>query len=696
MEYAVQGFRGVFRQADVPELEKVMPNFLARGKDACFDLHGNAYVVTGAKALSALLSNLPRDIYYSYATGRIHCARDNGDFLTINPADGSVIETLGAFAANARFRYADWPQTSVVYVTDGTNYRKCNAAGTVTNVGGLGIGTALIAHKNTIFAVQPGANKNQVAPSALNDPETFSSVDILKFTERGDGVTAMAEVNGVLQVHKQGGIFAVFGEAFAGTAKDVQVRPVPSNRGAISANGVWSEDGLVYFVGYDGLYRGNGTQVERIGRALDGVLNDIWGTVPTVASVTFFSPLWGPDAGSRYILYFWQDADSGRYHMWRYNIDTGDWMELTGFDAYDSFTHSRTQLKTYALGGKVIQFDNVSTLDSTPIVGDITTNVIDLGARTREKLWNWLHHYPCDGNGLNTWIGLDGIYPSLSLVEVTGESALEMPRPCSHLLQVRFSKNGGGQQLASGFVIDAQPDTQRRGRDWGSGRKEAVQWMWDHGASFLRVGSVTLTASQVTATVTHGCTNFPEAVYACQSGFAVNQYVAITNVTRIQFTLTINGFTPLGGEVVYWMAILDGKRFWDSYARGRQNSIVATNKFVNHNLEQTPDAVFIGKSAGANKQVQPDTIDARQMRLVPQAAHPSATLYWMAFKSGSDTYFKSGRATSSPITHGLGTTPSAVFLYPDQATIPTFGVTSFNATQIVYSGTGAYWWVAMK
>jgi len=704
MEFAVQGFRGVFRQTDAPELEKVMPNFLARGRDVCSDLHGNLYVVTGTKALTAALSGSPRDIHYSYATGKIHCARDNGDFLTVDPADGSVIVTAGAFAANARFRYADWPQTSLVYVTDGTNYRKCNAAGTVTDVGGLGIGTELFAHKNTMFSVQPGANKNQVAPSALNDPETFSSVDFLTFSGDGNGVTALVEVNGVLYAHKQAGMSAIFGDAFAGTAKNVQIRPVPVNRGAVAANGVWSEDGLMYFVGYDGLYRGNGSQVERISRSLDGLLNGVWSTPPTKASVTFYSPLWGPDAGNRYVLYLWQDVDTSQDRLWRYNIDTGDWMELSIVDTdtpvaatYDSMVHSRTQLKTYFLGSKVYQADNVSTHDGVAITGDVITNVMDAGTRTSQKLWNWLHEYPCDTNGLSSWIGLDGVFPSLPLAPtVWGESALEMPRPCSHLLQARFAKTGGGQQIVSGFVMAAQVDANRRGRDAGSGRKEAVQWMVDNGASYLRVGSVTLAAAQTTAIVTHGCTDIPEAVYACQAGFAVNQYVTVSTITRTQFTLTVNGYAPVGGEVIYWMAILDGKRFWDSYARGRRNSVAAANKFVQHNLDQTPDAVFIGKASGANKQVRPDTIDGRQFRMVPEAAHPVATVYWMAFKSGTDTYFKSGRATSSPIAHGLGVAPRAAFLYPDQATIPNFGITSVSSTEIVYSGTGAYWWVAVK
>lgn len=696
-ELVIAGFRGIVRQTDSPELEKAQPVFLAGGQNAVMDLYGNAYVMTGFSALSAAFASTPiYNIHYSPAIRRILCSNAAGDLYSVHPTTGAITTVAGAFAANAQLTYGEWPQTARVYISDGTSYKRFDGAALSANIAGLGNGTVLHAHKNHMFAVH-GVTLN---PSTVNDPETFSSGDGIICDEGGDVVTALTTMGGVLHAHKRGTIYQVTGEAFAGTAKDPQRINLNTGRGAVGRFAAWVEDGVEYFIAFDGLYRGNGPESERISKAIDGSLAGIWDGLNVSGAVCPFVPTWGPDAGSRYILFLFSSVSSSDRVLWRYCIDTGDWMRIVmGRDTH-GFAHSSDYARTWFADDKMYQWDNVSTFAGSAISGAIITNPIDAGTRLRDKPWSHLHMNQVDHNDLTVTVGYDGLFPSLATKRASDKSVAELPRFSSHLIQVALAQTGGGRPISSGFSLyydGEKPDNSHRDAAV-SRRRSAVKHMAD--APLIKSGTVTLTAGQATATVTHGMGVAPQSVFACHQGWTGVQLLTLqADPTATSFTIVINGFVPLGGEKIHWFAIVpEARRLFDSYLRGGYGRILsAAAKDVFHNLSVTPGGVFVMKYAGAGSGLVASNVDGRRMTLTPQGGHADAQYRWSVLKQGTtDTWFRAGSASSSPITHGLGATPGAVFLWPNQGTVPNHGITSFSSTQIVYAGSGDYYWAAFQ
>lgn len=706
MEQVIQGFRGLFRQSDSFEMEKVVPNFLAGGYNVVNDLMGNLYIMTGYVKLADLAGNSLTSLHYSPTLNRI-VAYDvaSGDVHLIHPETGVVTTAAAALATNRTVTFADWPATSFVYMSDGSSYKKINADGVVTNLTGvapLGAGIIFV-HKNHMFSAGPatGTSKNHLYPSTLLNPEAFSSTDEIYLDEDGNSINGMSTLGGILQVHKQSTIYTIVGDSFAGSAKDLQVINDKHGAGALFPSGRCSFRGVEYFIGYDGLYRYNGQGVERIGAPLDGLLADKWAAPPTRGNCVPFTPTWGPDNGRKYIFFHFATANDIVARCFRYDISTSDWMEVkAGIENMWSATHSAEHNRTFFATTDVFQFANTSKADGADIAAQAITNPLDGNTRVSDKLWQKVISYPCDHAGLKVFVGLDGLYPTLDVSPDSGQSVADLPKECtSQLISFRFERGAeGGTPLMGGFSVEFEVDPTRDGRSWAFSRKQSVDTHMTYAPLLYgNIADVADGTANQTITISPEMPTTPAAVFVCAANFTVLTQIVVTSFARdyINFTLPAAG---VAGQKVYWVAIMPNtKRLYDSFMRGGTGVIQSVVHEVYHNLDATPQAVFMMKSSNGNFGHGLTDLDARRFKTNPQAAHPRSDMYWMAFRQGStDAYFKCGSASASPIAHGLGTTPRAAIIFPNSNATVNHGINSVSSTELAYTGAGTFYWMVMK
>ena len=701
-------FTGLVRTSDLAEFEEGPPGSLYRAENVCLDLTGKAFVVTGYKAHSAAVTSGPAsNLYYSASIATLLFTNTAGDIYRCDPTTGAlVLVQAAAFTAGARVSWADWPLSNLVYGSDGTNYVEINSSfvyASRTGVAPLGAGTIIHQHKDTMFSVRPpgGSTAVQIVPSTVGDPLAFSTADRFNCQDGGDRITGLSTLNGVLRVHKPYTIWNVFGNTFAGTGKDIQKINTNTGIGAHFANSLCVDGTWEYAICHDGFYRFNESGFEKLTEGIIGKLKDRWYGVPQSGWVSVYRPRWGGDAGRTYIIFSFKDSELIAQHLYKYDTLTGQITEETGYpEVINNFTYSADQLRTFLGGTKIYVFDNVPNRDATSIRGNLVTNVIDYGHKGIMKSVEYLHNLITDYNGVSVYAGVDGLYPTFSLNDYidSNNTVVEVPEKVlgGVLNQFRWEKTGGGQPLTNGALLQFNPYGPRQGRSFSRSRADAVQAMMEV-APLIRSGSTTTVNGQTTYTITHGLGETPEAALACHAGINYTSVTLVTAFDRTTMTVVLPS-NPGDSKTIYWAVIAPGKRLFDSYCRGVVSKTLGTTvKQVNHNLDSTFDAVLLSKTTNAALGLVISAGNPRQFTVAPEATSVDSHLAAMIFKNGTvDNYFRAGTSTSSPITHGLPTTPTAAIIYPNHAPLSNHGITAISATQVTYTGTGSFNWVVFK
>lgn len=700
----------MFRQTDLPESEKVLPNFSSLAQNVSFDLHGSAYVSTGYRKLCDVpgTGNL-RDLYYSPVLDKLVCKDDDGDINIINPVTGAITNVPTVMVGFDPISYADWPLTDRLYMSDGTQYKYINLASTVTDrsvAAPLGRGRVIFAHKNHMFSAgPPGRQRVEICPSSVNDPEAFATADIFSCDNGGPEVTAMSSLNGILHAHLRGNIYAIVGDAFAGSAKNIGKEPLNTSRGARKVTGVLTDDNITYIVAYDGIYRFNGAVLDKISGSIDGILMDIWTPAESAGDshdrLALFQPLWGPDYGRRYLNVILSTVDGTDLNL-RIDLITGDWTKLVLSDPMNfGITHSIKHAKTFFSSGlSIYYFDNVGTFDGDTIPAILQTNVIDAGSRVRDKQWQGVYFFPGDTEDLTLRCGMDGLPPTIPLT-ITGNHSMQhlADEFTSHLLSFEFRKSGGGRQITSGISLIFDPIELREGRDWSGSRKYSGVYQQANYPLFVK-GTYTLAGGEASITIPITTYGDIVAAYACREGWTQAAHLLVTSVSQTAIEVTFPAGSGHGaGDKVHYFAVVDMRRFFDSYIRGK-TFYMSSLDYVNHNLSVTPEAVLIGKRVSDGFGITISELDQRRAKFTFESGHatsPPVPYYPIFFKQGTvDTFFKCGVANASPIAHGLGATPSAVLIYPNSSPVPVFGIDSITSSQINYTGGGSMYWVAIR
>ncbi len=707
-ELLQNGFRGVFRMSEAAEMEKSLPNFLAYGRDIVLDLVGNAYVTTGTQRV-ATESKPIVSVYYSESLRRLLITDTDGTLFTYQ-TDGTKDKTYNAiFATNPAIVVADWPVTSTAYVSNGKKYYAVTNTAATDKTASLPVadsGECVIVHQSTMFVTKG----NLIYPSTQGDPEEFDETDSFKAPRGGDTINALSVRDDCLEVHKQGTIYEVVGDIFIGDNKNFQVINRTTGRGAIGPKAVWCEGSITYFVGYDGLYRYSGSgNPERISRALDGYLGQYWESVPKYASVVYFSPTWGIDAGSRYILFKWAfnywfgswGDWCQKEFLWKFNLDTGDWTEI-GYWPWDITFSRDDNIAFLTSGAKVLKFSNVSTYDGAPITGEMITNQIDAGTRVRDKDWFQLYLYPCEASYLSVYAGYDGAYPTIDLDIDQSAVSFEL---ASHLLNFRFKKTGGGRPIVGGYALQYTEIPSSESRSWASSKNYTSEWL-QRNYPLLGGGQEALTIDPgVFKTITHtvNIAASQQCVFACIQG-TVAKLLRIEILSEHQFNVYFPaGYTWAGTHIIHWLVMPRHARcLYDSFMAAREVSSAppTTSCWYSHNLNQTPEAFLYSvgmdyHTASCTSGVKVDNIEARRCKINWTAEAHGYFITTGCYKAGSDDWFHCGTASSSPISHGYSSAPKSVILVPNQLVLPNFGLTAISTTQITYSGTGDFYWFAL-
>ena len=315
-----------------------------------------------------------------------------------------------------------------------------------------------------------------------------------------------------------------------------------------------------------------------------------------------------------------------------------------------------------------------------------------------DKIWTWAFEHPIDYNGISVYAGMDGLYPTIPISPASGDSAVELPRQLAgHQMALRFQQTGGGRAISNGITLQYEAVSgDRRRRSYAQSRKASLAYVQAN-YPILLGGFATLTNGVTSYTVNHGMSDAPEAVMLTPYGFHPTQRITLTYVDASTFQFTINGYTPTGGERVYWVAQLPyHKKWYDSYSHANRFAASSSPMSLSHNLDVAPNGVFVQQWAAPTYNLQVTFFDARRMSITLASSFPNSSCNLLVAANGTtDTYFKCGSATSSPITHGLGRTPTSVILFQNNSSVTGYGVDSITSTQITYTGTGSYYWFAM-
>ena len=708
----LDNFTGIVRASDLAELEKGPPGSLFRAENVCFDLFKNAYVSTGYRALSAAISGGPAtNVFYSSAIQMIVCTNASGDVYRIHPTTGAItLVQAGAFGAGNRVSWEDWMGTSAtlnkVFGADGVSYWEIDSGFAPldrTGLAPLGAGIILKAHKGHLFSVRPpGRTAIEICPSAANNPLSFSASDIISCIEGGDRINTLSSFNGILRAHKNYDVFNIIGNSFAGTAKDVQKVPLSFGVGGLHLKSAFSYGLNEYVIGYDGFYKFTENSFEHISLALQGILRDRWPGVPYSSFVSFYAPVVGPDAGRKYILFSYTDTDLVAQNLFKYDLMTGEFTEETSYpEQINDIVFSFDHLRTYLAGTKIYYYDNVPLRDATAIRGNLVTNVLDFGHKGIQKAVQFAHNLITDFFGTSIYMGVDGLYPLYSMNDFidSNNTVVEVPEKVlgGVLSQIRWEKSGGGQPLTNGAFLEYNAYGPRQGRSFSRSRADSVEAIMS-AAPLIKSGAQTTTDTVLSYTVTHNLGEKPESVVLAHAGYTMAGTATLTAITRTTFSFTLPS-NPGASKTIYWVVVAPGKRLFDAYYRGLiARTVGTTAKNLNHNLNVTPDVVLFTKYDNAGLGAVISSINSLQAVFTPGATSVDAYLSILALKRGTVdlSYFTCGTATSSPITHDLPTTPTAAILVPNQDPVPTHGITSISATQIVYSGSGSYYWAAFK
>lgn len=705
-EIIQNGFRGVFRITESLETEKAMPNFMAYGHNVVLDLLGNTYVITGTEEITGALpaSGSLTDVFWSSALERVVVV---GDRIYVVDVDaGTYVTHAFAMGSSNNVKFADWMPTGACYLSNGSKFVKLtNSGATLTDLTAtkpLGMGKVILVYESTLWSFEPTGYENRGIPSTQGDPEDFDAANAVRFLNGGDGINDATVFNGDMHVHKPGTIYKVIGDVFIGNKKNFQVVDKTTGVGAVGPKAAWVEGDVEYFIGFNGLYRFNGAKVERISKALDGVLTNLWTRAPSKAMVCLFSPTTGPDAGAQYALFRWIDGlDLTQDYLWRYNIATGDWLQ--DGQTQQGFTYARERNQTFVITQtKLEAYANMSTTSAgvTP-VGEFITQAHDAGSRIREHHWKELHLYPGgDASELEIFAGMDGIYPTIPLsAHSDSGTAFELPNLNGFLMNLRFRKSGGGKPMVSGYSLIVEEAISHVDKDWAQSRRDNIEYVQKN-YPVLKGGQAAVTAASSSVTITHGMGQTPVSIIAVQEGWDSNEYLKVADMGSQTFTVHFqSGVVPVGTEKIHWIAVLDCKRLFDSFMSGGVHATRTSETFINHNMGQIPDAVFLTSQDTQTHAVTLSNLTGRRMLATPQAGSPGVTINWMTFKEGLqvDDWFQCGTGNgNATITHGYSSEPLAVVVFPNSDPIPTYSIANVGATTFDVTCTGDFYWVALN
>lgn len=511
-EILVQGHRGIKAQATYPYTEKSDPTFAILAQDVCFDLENTLYVAKGFGGLpsNAVTTNPANctSLYYSYVYDALMFC-ESGNLTICSCTTGAQIQVLtGAFNSGVILSYIDWPNTGKVYISDGNVYKRLDLSGgtyALTTISGPGSTGSNFAAGKWIFiwrqrvwaAEAPDSGPCMCVPSNSQDPETFNSVNAIRLVEDGPNFNAATGNDNVMFIHKLDTILAVVGDVALGT---LDLRNLATGRGAIAKTAVYTFEGVDYFIGKDGLYRFNGSTIDPIhknivfyvGGQMDTMGNNP-GTNGTITANGFnyvvpFIPLWLPDYGRRYILFALQLGSTPVPQVFRWDVDSEDWVTLFQNNAVtlESVCYSSLRTHTYILQLETKQlstFMDTPTYNGATITGIYETAQLTGGSWWNEKQFQFIQLFPTITVAqIYVDINAMGVYPYQltdgNMNMPAQKTGLSLDRfSTAYMMSVKFVCQGGGKLISAGFAVWAEPEEDRPVRDYYQSRA-SVQNTW--------------------------------------------------------------------------------------------------------------------------------------------------------------------------------------------------------------------------
>lgn len=729
----IQGFVGISRTSLNAELEKSPSNSLYVGDNIFVSPSGDIYVQNGYSSIlaggNADIGNGGLDyIYYSATLDLVLVFSYDGtgwDFWKVNVDTG--IATLIAnhpFTGNY-INIADWPTTSKVYITDGVTYQSYNGT-TLTDLSGtapLGIGEILHVHKNHMFV----SSGNTIHISSPNDPETFDSADNVTILEGGPRICALSTMNGNCRVHKLKSIIEISGNDFTTTGlKDISINDLSVGRGAGDVFAIYSYNGDEYAICKDGFWKFTDRGQSKLSDSISGILQDHWGAPIRKyenyaggrkiynCTICEYSPLSGADFGNHYIIFMYNDNQTGQNWIWFFDTARNFFTRYASMPfSISGITYDLKRNQTYLCGlTRIYCLDNVETRDGTAITGNAVLNPEDFGTRVVTKMQDLIYILNHPMTGLSVYIGIDGLYPLFNLTSYLNDrdgnltDTVQAPRReiSGVFSQYRFTRSGGGNLLLSGLVANDLEKNLRPGRTLKVSRKVAVEdaaRTTVDGASVtpylpVKFGNTTSVNAQTVYVVTHGLGETPEAVFVSIVGLTISSAILISGINDTTFTFTLPA-NPGNGKVINWLAIAPGTRLNDAYFRGKREFLTTTTtKKHYHNMEATPDCILVGKQDAATQGVFISNKDKRSLSLDPDATNTGQYLLMCCFTNGTiDQYWKCGYSNTTSnqaILHGFPTATRA-FVWPDKKLIPSHKLTSLSSTTLTVESTDPFYWL---
>jgi len=739
-EIVIPGFGGGLSQVSpYPELNRLQDGSCFEMVNVELDELGNAYVCHGSSELepAGTYSAAAQGLFYSASLNKLIVA-DTQDIFIVDPNTGSTSVThsnvLGS--ATSKPTFVDWPLTDVVYISDGMVFGKTNGT-SFTDLSasvprGKGI---LVGYKNHLFSLGNAASGPcGVAVSDALTPETMTSANDFSCEAGGDQITAGGDLNGVLYIHKPRTIYAVFGNNFTGSYKDLEKIDLKCGAGAIHKNAWCIVNKIMFFIGYNGLFAFDGKDVFPIGGKLrqklfstyvrkDDVVEAFNLSDSDYVSLCPDSPAYGPELGRQLLRLALKTEEMDQQLIFKIDPERDVVVQLDlGFDRTIQYMTPALERNTvYYLNGagglSIFGRNTYWDTSAYPVKAEIVTHL--QGFDSMEKRFRFVNVQPPYQQDIDVKIGFDGLFPTIDCQYDTQLNAIELPTRDCKGIQIRLSRENGGQPLAAAMKLEVDPVTESPNRSWKAARRESSIYTQSV-APLIKGSQETMVGGETSKTVTHGLGLKPKVVLVTLSGQFFDGYYVVTAISDTQFTVTFpSGVTASAGDKLHWIAIIESTHFHDSGAILRSVRFSNLNKYhyIQHNslhylnaISET-SVVCVMKHENSAKHIL-TYIDNTEIGAKTNASGIVGDRCWMAglYAASVDTFFRVGTGTinagSITVPHGLGSTPSAVFVQFDNFTAVGQGagfkmkLVSADATNITLSRDGAnsltFRWVAFK
>lgn len=203
------------------------------------------------------------------------------DDISVSDTNG---DPLTLFASTWKPRIVYWPEKGKIFMFDGTNpmleWAGGDTAGAVNPVTEVPTGSDLESiaprkgpfaclHQSRLWATDPSELQYSVYASKVNDEQTWYPDVHLGVNDEGGGeITGLASLGEILVILKSTSVFTFIGNADGIGGQPLGVLRQVSTRGCVAPDSVQVTPYGVIFVGREGVYITNGSEVESVSDAI--------------------------------------------------------------------------------------------------------------------------------------------------------------------------------------------------------------------------------------------------------------------------------------------------------------------------------------------------------------------------------------------------------------------------------------------